>query len=95
MVSMNLTLQHLIDLKHRLDSTYQPPRQLKIVESHACVARKQVKFPRSKKKRIRKKWSKNHKYYSDVLSSKFYRYQDMIICHPVMARQVRDKLERL
>ena len=35
------------------------------VADHACISRewKQIRFPKSKKKRIRKKWSKNDKYY--------------------------------
>lgn len=42
------------------------------INQHHPKEYKQVKFPRSKKKRIRKKWEKNPKYYSLVDKNIFY-----------------------
>lgn len=35
---------------------------IKVISSPYATTREQFKFPRSKKKRIRKKWAKNYKY---------------------------------
>lgn len=45
---------------------------------------KQVKFPRSKKKRIQKKWSRRPENYRDVPWGTFYRIGDAIYAHPMM-----------
>jgi hypothetical protein len=43
---------------------------------------KQVRFPRSKKRRIRKKWTKQRKNFGWVPSPTIYRMGNMIIAHP-------------
>ena len=39
---------------------------LEIISSPYCIMREQIRFPRSKRKRIRKKWSKNESNWGDV-----------------------------
>ncbi len=39
---------------------------MRIISSPYAMNREQFKFPRSKKKRIRKKWAKNNKYFKDI-----------------------------
>jgi len=55
---------------------------------------KQVKFPRSKKKRIQKKWRKNRKYYEFVPSNKVHVIQGsfgekIMMCHPSVYVQIQ------
>ena len=46
--------------------------------------RVQYKFPRSKKKRIRKKWAKNPKNWKNVPKLETYQIGDTLIMHPEM-----------
>lgn len=61
---------------------------LRIVESHLFV--KQWRFPRSKKRRIRKKWAAVKTNWRP--DDKIYRMGNMITCHPVMAAKLRKQL---
>lgn len=65
---------------------------LNIIESTAMVESYQYRFPRSKKKRIRKKWSKRPTNFKSRPRKDFLDYGNKIICHPVMARRLRNEL---
>lgn len=58
---------------------------MQIIESAACV--EQFRFPRSKKKRIRAKWSKRHENFRPA--HRGYVIEGKFICHPVMAAKLR------
>ena len=51
--------------KPPIDITFHSPT-FSFVESEYCMERKQVRFPRSKRKRIRKKWAKQDKNFAMV-----------------------------
>lgn len=54
---------------------------------------KQVKFPRSKKKRIRRKWAKNLKNYAYVPWTKMYQMGgDTLVMHPAMYERLKREL---
>ena len=64
---------------------------LKIIENATLTVLEQTKFPRSKKKRIRKKFRR--KYTTEVPDKNFYRYRgDKIICHPALAQELRRRI---
>jgi hypothetical protein len=64
---------------------------IRILESAASVERIQWRFPHSKKRRIRAKWTKrecNVRY-----EPRAFRYgENTIICHPVIAARLRAEL---
>jgi hypothetical protein len=51
----------------------------------------QFRFPRSKKKRIRAKWSKRPEN-SRPIVDRAVQMGDMLICHPIFARRLRAQL---
>lgn len=53
---------------------------INIIQSSQCAERKQFRFPKSKKKRIRAKWSKREENYKYI--PKIYRVGNTIYCHP-------------
>jgi hypothetical protein len=53
------------------------------------VTRKQTKFPRSKRRRIIKKWSKQDRNYSVTHKPLSYLVQGKLICHPIIYEQLR------
>ena len=52
----------------------------------------QVRFPRSKKKRIRKKWGKDRRNYRYVPWKKAYQLGDTVFAHPEMIESIRKEL---
>jgi len=62
---------------------------MKIIESYQMTITKQIKFPRSKKKRIRLKWSKNQKYLRTSPDPNCLVMNDVIFCHPSVAKALR------
>lgn len=59
---------------------------MKILESAAMV--EQFRFPKSKGRRIRKKWSRNKINWRPM--QHFLRYgDDYVICHPTLAARLR------
>lgn len=52
----------------------------------------QVRFPRSKKKRIRKKWAKDSRNYRYVPWRKAYQLGDTVFAHPAMIESIRKEL---
>jgi len=60
-----------------------------IIEDSHLLSKTQVRFPRSKKKRIRKKWAKQERNFSYRPSKEIYPMGDTILCHPIMAQKIR------
>jgi hypothetical protein len=67
---------------------------MKIVESLHWTITAQIRFPRSKKKRIRNKWSKNPKNLITKPDSNCLVMGDIIYCHPLVARELRSKARK-
>jgi hypothetical protein len=65
-----------------------------IIESPHLTTTTQFRFPKSKCRRIRKKWSKQPKNFRTLPDENFYQYENKIICHPIMARQLRKTLQK-
>jgi hypothetical protein len=61
----------------------------KIIESTAMI--EQFRFPKSRKKRIRKKWAKRPQNWRPDLK-KTYVMGDTVICHPILAAKLRAHL---
>jgi len=53
---------------------------------------KQVKFPRSKKVRIRKKWSKQRKNFASVPTATVYQMGNTLYMHPAIEAKFRKSL---
>jgi hypothetical protein len=62
---------------------------LEIVECALMADRVQVRFPRTKKKRIRRKWAKQEKNYRSVPWQKAYRVGGTLYMHPQSAARLR------
>lgn len=60
---------------------------LKVVTSSLCVQRGQWRFPRSKKRRIRRKWAKVAGNHRDVPAS--YVLGDVLMCHPQVVNALK------
>ena len=54
----------------------------------------QVKFPRSKKKRIRRKWRKNHKNYAWVSDGQVYQMGGRLYMHPAMWERLKKEMNK-
>ena len=64
---------------------------MKIIEDIRLVERRQTRFPRSKKKRIRKKWAGNpHNFTSTPDLNYYVGAGNIIICHPAAAQILRE-----
>ena len=65
---------------------------LKLVSDHHMADRKQVTFPRSKKRRIRKKWAKQAKHYKWIPWDTMYRMGNTIFLHPSKLAELKKTL---
>ena len=64
---------------------------IRILESAQCQERVQWRFPRSKKKRIRKKWAQREE--NVRYEPRAYQYgANTIICHPSYAQRLREEM---
>jgi hypothetical protein len=61
---------------------------MKVIEDVFLSDRKQVRFPRSKKVRIRRKWAKQAKNYDFVPKSYVYQVGDKLLGHPETIRRI-------
>ncbi len=61
----------------------------KIIESSTLVIKYQYRFPKSKRRRIRKKWKKDLKNWRTKADPQYYFLNNQIICHPVMTEKLR------
>lgn len=64
---------------------------MRIVESLNMV--EQFRFPKSRKKRIRKKWSKRLENWRPMRTA--YVYENTVICHPKLAAALRERASQL
>ena len=65
-----------------------------ILSEYACeFDRKQVRFPRSKKKRIRKKWAGQDKNFVRTIKPVVYKTKDAFIMHPQVYATLQRELE--
>jgi hypothetical protein len=62
---------------------------MRIVVSELMADRVQFRFPRSKKKRMRKKWAKNPENWKYVPWDRAYRVGDTLHMHPQMFERLR------
>lgn len=62
---------------------------LRIITNPYMADRVQVRVPRSKKRRIRKKWAKRPENYKIVPWDKAYQIGDVVYMHPSMAEKLR------
>ena len=69
---------------------------IRIVENHNMVKRVQFRFPRSKSKRIAKKFRKNTANYRTEPDRKILHMPGLgvIVCHPSVAAQLRAEIRR-
>ena len=76
-----------------------PMAGVRVLESEHLVIREQVRFPRSKRKRIRKKWAKRPENWAERPDPDIYRMADPItgrvqlVCHPETARRLREMID--
>jgi hypothetical protein len=85
-MSNNLIIKNLIESINYLDSIPKVPSPIKIVENEYLAPRwKQIKFPKSKKKRIKLKFKKNSKNYGWVEDLGYYDKLNNIIYLPSKA----------
>jgi hypothetical protein len=59
-----------------------------IVESLMAVNRTQVRFPKSKKRRIRAKWENRERNFKSIPQA--FQMGNQIICHPSIAARLRE-----
>ena len=66
------------------------PASFKLVSSTLMSERKQFRFPKSKKKRIRKKWSKRESNYRYEPMKQYYIINDTIYAHPSVIKKIKE-----
>lgn len=67
---------------------------LQIIENSFLTKAVLIIICRSKKKRIHKKWLKNPKNYKTVPDDQVYMAGNRVFCHPMVARTLRNEIER-
>lgn len=88
-----LTIDTLRALQRQLASA-APLAGLRIVESRQLTERRQVRFPRSKARRIRKKWARRASSYRERPMQHGYMIgSDTLVVHPALAARLRARLE--
>lgn len=66
-----------------------------VVETSLMTVSGQVRFPNSKKKRIRKKWAKQPRNWGQVPNPKYFVTNQTLFIHPSEARKMRRFLQDL
>ena len=66
---------------------------LRIVTDSMMSKRIQFRFPRSKKRRMRKKWTKNQKNWKTIPLDTIYRMGDTLIMHPMMTERLKKEIK--
>ena len=64
-----------------------------IIESQSMTETYQFRFPRSKKKRIKKKWQKRPNNFKTRPRKDFLLYGNYVICNPIMAAKLRRQIQ--
>lgn len=65
---------------------------MKIIEDHNMTVSKQTKYPKTKKKRILKKFKKKHTIQVPNLINAIVLNKDTIICHPLFVRKLGEEV---
>ncbi len=88
----NLTYDVLMEAKNRITSIAggRGPFGISVVESSYAIERKQFKFPRTRKKRIEKKWRKNPKNFKDSPGAYLVNGRTLY-AHPEIVKVIRRK----
>ena len=65
---------------------------MNIIEDENIVVVKQTRFPRSKKKRIKKKWAGNNRNFTAYPDMNYYfdKQRNVVYAHPVAARILKN-----
>lgn len=63
---------------------------MKVMSSPFCTVRTQSRFPRSKKKRMRKKWAKDQRNWREEPTAYLFNNKD-IIAHPGIIQAIREE----
>ena len=66
----------------------------RIVSSDHMADRVQFRFPRAKKRRIRRKWAKRRENYKTVPWDTAYRIGNTMYMHPIMVERLKREIER-
>jgi hypothetical protein len=61
---------------------------MNIFESTLCVTRRQFRFPRTKKRRIRNKWKHRRENWKETPTA--YLIGGALYCHPSIAQKMRE-----
>lgn len=64
---------------------------MNIITSNLCVTRRQFRFPRSKKRRIRNKWAARRENWKETPTA--YLANGVLYCHPLIAGKLRGATE--
>lgn len=67
---------------------------MRIIECLTMVVTKQVRFPRSKRRRIKNKWAKNPNNSRTEPDTNSLIAGDVIYCHPVVAAEIRRQFKK-
>ena len=73
---------------------FNPFDWIQFIEAPWMTNRVQFRHPRSKKKRIRRKWAKDPRNYCMKPWDKFYQMGDTIYAHPVKIEQLKRELRK-
>jgi hypothetical protein len=85
------------EIKSKIDPAFRNlryPILANMIESHYLTERLQVKFPRSKKKRIRRKWAKDQRNWKTVPQGVVYVVDGRMVMHPDLAGKLAEELGR-
>jgi hypothetical protein len=76
----------------KLNNEFKQQQKMKmyIIENHYLTIEKQYRFPKTKKKRILKKFAK--KYFDIIPDPNFYIFDNKVICHPAYKQQIKNQL---
>jgi len=68
---------------------------IRIVEDSNCgvMRSKQVRFPRSKKSRMRRKWAKKPSNWQNWLEPRAYDIGGTIVAHPLLVAEIRRRFQ--
>jgi hypothetical protein len=75
---------------------YNPQFPIKVVASPFLniTERVQVRFPRSKKRRIRKKWTRRQRNWRTVEAHRAFMVRDTLVCHPSIVAKLQERVKR-
>ena len=68
---------------------------LRIITDHQMADRVQFRFPRSKKRRIRKKWAKRQENWKAVPWPRAYQINGTLVMHPAMLAELERVVPRV